>query len=156
VGECVTVGAVRVQATPAIHDGFRPPFGPRAACLGFVLEGTQRVYFAGDTDLFDAMASLTPLDLALLPVWGWGPWLGPGHLDPYRAALALTLLRPAAAMPIHWGSLFPFGLGRWRHRYLTQPPRAFTAAARVLAPQVQVHVVEPGGRLDLRAPVPAP
>ena len=31
------------------------------------------------------------LDAALLPVWGWGPRLGPGHMDPERAAAAAAL-----------------------------------------------------------------
>ena len=58
------------------------------------------------------------LDLALLPVWGWGPRLGPGHLDPDRAAEAVALLRPAVAIPIHWGTLWPITM-RWRRHQLT-------------------------------------
>ena len=50
------------------------------------------------------------LDLALLPVWGWGPNLGPGHLDPERAARAAAMLSPRVAVPIHWGTFFPLGL----------------------------------------------
>ena len=55
---------------------------------GSCVRGSRTVYFAGDTDLFDGMAELgEPIDLALLPVWGWGPTLGRGlHLDPLRAA----------------------------------------------------------------------
>ena len=44
------------------------------------------------------------IDLALLPVWGWGPTLGPGHLDPARAATAAALIAPRVAVPIHWGT----------------------------------------------------
>ena len=44
--------------------------------LGYVVSGSKSVYFAGDTDLFDEMAELGPVDVALVPIWGWGPGLG--------------------------------------------------------------------------------
>jgi L-ascorbate metabolism protein UlaG (beta-lactamase superfamily) len=146
-GESARVGVVRVIATPANHDGWRPPFGPRAGCLGFIIDGTERVYFAGDTDLFSEMASLGTIDLALLPVWGWGPSLGPGHLDPRRAAEALTLIRPTLAVPVHWGVFFPLpllALGRGRRSFLDTPPHEFAALARQIIPEVEVRVVQPG------------
>ena len=43
----------------------------------------------------DAGDRAAGLDAALLPVWGWGPRLGPGHLDPERAAAAAALLDAA-------------------------------------------------------------
>src|SRR4051812_34883994 len=70
-GDAVEVDSVRIIATPARHTGFRVPFGPFGGCLGFVIEGSARVYFAGDTDLFPQMAALGPIDVALLPVAGW-------------------------------------------------------------------------------------
>src|SRR3972149_1333552 len=76
----------------------RSPPRPPPASLGYLLEDAlRRVYFAGDTDLFPGMADLGELDVALLPIWGWGPRLGPGHLDPYRAAAALRLPPPRPA-----------------------------------------------------------
>ena len=39
------------------------------------LRGARRrhgVYFAGDTDLFEAMGTLGPVDVALVPICGWG------------------------------------------------------------------------------------
>ena len=104
----------------------------------------ERVYFAGDTDVFKEMAQLTGIDLALLPVWGWGPRLGPGHMDPRRAAEALSVLRPRAAVPIHWGTLWPMGLGRVLPNRLQQPPIDFALYATELAPEVQVFVTPPG------------
>lgn len=141
--------ALRITATPAVHDGHRVPFGPRAESLGFLIEaGEASVYFAGDTDLFDGMADLCPaLDVALLPVWGWGPNLGPGHLDPERAAQAAALLRPRYAIPIHWGTLFPVGLrraGRRTTAVLEEPPLAFAAAAARTAPGCRVVLTAPG------------
>ncbi len=150
VGAQTWVKGLAIQATAAVHAGRRPPFGPTAACLGFLVNGSQRIYFAGDTDLFAAMADLHEgLDLALLPVWGWGPTLGAGHMDPWRAAKALTLLRPRMAMPIHWGTLHPLGLGWGQPHFLTKPPQQFAAYARALAPTVKVQIVPPGQTLAL-------
>jgi len=145
-GDSVAVGRVRVTATFADHDGRRPPLGPSAPALGFILEeGPARVYFAGDTDVFAAMADLAPgLDVAMLPVWGWGPRLGHGHMNPRRAAEALRLLRPRYAVPIHWGTLWPLGLGRVVPGRLTDPPREFARFARRYAPDVQVLLTPPG------------
>ena len=95
VGGTVDIGGVEVRAVEALHSGFRPPLGPTAPAMGFVLRGSRSVYFAGDTDLCEAMWSLGDIDLALIPVWGWGPTLGRGlHLDPLKAAEALRRIRP--------------------------------------------------------------
>ena len=152
-GQTTWLGGVAITATRAAHGGYRPPFGPRAAAVGYVIAGARtRVYFAGDTDLFPEMAELGPeLDVALLPVWGWGPTLGPGHLDPARAAAALRLLRPRFAVPIHWGTLWPFGLGRVRPGLLTRPPLEFAARAAVAHPAGRVLLTEPGRPVSLPA-----
>jgi L-ascorbate metabolism protein UlaG (beta-lactamase superfamily) len=144
-GETAHAGSVRIGATPANHSGAGNPIAPRADALGFLVHGSHRIYFAGDTDLFEGMANLGDgLDAALLPVWGWGPVLGPGHLDPSRAAAALRLLRPRVALPIHWGTLSPIGLARMGGRWLSEPPREFAREAAILAPDVEVRVLAPG------------
>jgi L-ascorbate metabolism protein UlaG (beta-lactamase superfamily) len=124
------------------------PFGPFGGCLGFIIEGSARVYFAGDTDLFSQMTALGPIDIALIPVAGWGPVLGPGHMNPLKAARALQLIRPKIAIPIHWGTLAPIGvhLGHWP--YLVTPPLEFVEYARTLAPDVEVRVVQPGEAVE--------
>ena len=147
-GEEVAIGRVVVRATHADHPG-RPSPGRAAVAVGFAVLGSSSVFFAGDTDLFPEMDGLVDdLDVALLPVWGWGPTIGPGHLDPERAAEALTLLKPRAAVPIHWGTLRPFYRSA-KARYLHEPPEAFRAAAARLAPEVAVHVLPLGGRLEI-------
>jgi L-ascorbate metabolism protein UlaG (beta-lactamase superfamily) len=138
-GHRTTVGDLAIEAVPARHGGRRPPFGPTAAALGYVIGGDHRIYFAGDTDLFPGMVDIGPeLDLAILPVGGWGPTLRGGHMDPQRAAEALALLRPRYAIAVHWGTFWPAGLGLVRHDRFFGPGAAFAREAGATAPGVVV------------------
>jgi L-ascorbate metabolism protein UlaG (beta-lactamase superfamily) len=144
-GETLRIGGLTVEATPAHHDGSRLPFGAKVEPVGYVVEGLQSVYYAGDTGLFHGMAEIGPVDVALVPIWGWGPGLGPGHLDPERAAQAVALVRPRVAIPVHWGTYFPVHKAiTGRPAYLTSPPEEFVAAAGDAAPGVEVRVLQPG------------
>jgi L-ascorbate metabolism protein UlaG (beta-lactamase superfamily) len=146
-GDETSIGPVVVRATRADHGGRAAPGRPGGA-VGYALLGSARVFFAGDTDLFDEMEGLVPdLDLALLPIWGWGPSIGPGHLDPERAARAAALLGARIAVPIHWGTFRPFYRGA-RARFLREPAEAFAAAAKRLAPDCEVRILVPGESLD--------
>lgn len=151
-----TIGDVTVRAVPAAHEGRRLPFGPDAPALGYVLEGGERVYFAGDTDLFPGMADIaSDLDLAILPIGGWGPRLRSGHLDPITAAAALRLLRPRAAVAVHWGTLWPLGMGRVRRHRFERPGQRFIEAGRQVAPDVTIPDLRPGDTFELPQRPPA-
>ena len=145
VGEELALGAVRIRATHAEHESSRGPFSPSTPSLGYVVDGRARIYFAGDTGLFPQMSKIAPVDVALLPVAGWGPRLPAGHLDPAGAAEALRLLRAKAAVPIHWGTLWRLFADRPDDR----PAREFVRFARELAPEVDVRVLSIGETLPL-------
>ena len=139
-GDELDVEAVRVRVTHAEHaSGFRR--GTRTTQpVGYVIDGTRSVYFAGDTDLFDGMGTLGRIDVALLPVAGWGPRLPAGHLDPVRAVEALSLTNPRLAIPIHWGTY-----AVWRPpRGDDKPARDFAELAATIVPAVDVRVLKPG------------
>jgi L-ascorbate metabolism protein UlaG (beta-lactamase superfamily) len=149
-GDSVEIGGVSVEAVRADHDSRRWPIGGTSGdALGFVVRGTSSIYFAGDTDLFPEMEGLAPLDVALLPVAGWGPRLGPGHMDVSRAAQAVALLRPRVAIPIHWGTLHRRGmhLGDW----FTGPGDEFAAQVAAVAPGSEVRVLRPGESTSVEA-----
>jgi L-ascorbate metabolism protein UlaG (beta-lactamase superfamily) len=147
-GERLPLEGGTVIAVPAEHDGRRSPLHPAVDALGFVVERGPRVYFAGDTDLFEGMADLRPLDVALVPIWGWGTSLGPGHLDPLGAARAVALLQPRVVLPIHWATYLPIGY-RSDHALLREPGPAFAAHVAELAPATRVALLKPGEALDL-------
>jgi L-ascorbate metabolism protein UlaG (beta-lactamase superfamily) len=149
-GDALSVGPVEVVATDAEHRGRRGLIGAKIPAVGYLLSGSVRVYFPGDTDLFAGMRDLQPdLDVALLPVAGWGPRLGPGHLDPAGAAEALGLLQPRVAIPIHWGTYRRVGLNRDR-ALLREPAESFARLAAETAPEVEIRILEPGESSEVR------
>lgn len=145
-GDSVQLGGVTITVVPALHSDRRLPLGRTAQPVGYVVETAGwSCYFAGDTDLFDAMSDLSGrVDVALLPVWGWGPRLGHGHLDPARAAAAADVIRPGSVVPIHWGTLWPIGLGGYRRDRLHVPPHEFADSLGAFGVDTKVHVLRPG------------
>ena len=96
------------------------------------------------------MASLAPVDLALLPVSGWGPRLPAGHLTPHRAAEALRLLQPREAVPIHWGTYSVVTGRRASDAEARAPAEEFARSRRSSRPNVGIRVLAPGESLTLR------
>lgn len=148
-GETTGISGLQIAATRAVHEPRRRPLGATAAPIGFLVQGPICVYFAGDTDLFSEMAELRGrVDVALLPVWGWGKRLGPGHLDPERAAQAAAMIEPRMAIPIHWGT-FALGWPAGPPADPWSPARQFADLARRHAPSVEVRLLAPGERVEL-------
>jgi L-ascorbate metabolism protein UlaG (beta-lactamase superfamily) len=150
VGERMTVGSVTVTAVPARHGGSRRPLGPRSGTVGYVLRGRRTIYFAGDTALFDDMSKLAPgLDVALLPVAGWGRRLGPGHMNARDAARAVAMLNARLAIPIHWGTLAPIGTASRRRDPPDAAPREFAEQVARSSPSTEVKILAPGEQIPL-------
>ncbi|WP_298460837.1 MBL fold metallo-hydrolase [uncultured Cellulomonas sp.] len=173
-GESADVGAgVVVHAVTAHHSGRREPFGPGAVAVGHLVEAAGvSAWLVGDTGLFPGMRSLRDrtragrIDVAAVPVWGWGPSLGPGHLDPLHAAEAVRRAGVHDAVPVHWGTLHPAGMRRVMTAHLATPGARF---ARALAEPgdgpgagpgahgprshgPRAHVLQPGDALELPVP----
>lgn len=159
IGDTVDLG-VSVRAVRAEHDGRRlPGSSTRGPALGYLIEHDDtRIWFAGDTGLFPGMAELGEVDVAVLPVGGWGPTLGPGHLDPEQAARAARLVRARHVVPVHYGTFWPVGLRRvapGTFRYLFEQPgvrfaRAVEREDAVAAAAGRaIHVLRPGGAVEL-------
>jgi L-ascorbate metabolism protein UlaG (beta-lactamase superfamily) len=154
-GERFAIGRVEVEVVPARH--WITPGTPRAQPVGYLLHapGAPSVYFAGDTGWFPGLDRLAGrVDVALLPVWTWGPHLGPGHLGPRSAADLLGRLGAAGAVPIHWGTLYPRRLSRVWDRPLRQPGWRFAGHASQRAPAADVRVLQPGAIASFSLPVP--
>jgi len=153
-GDEVRVGGATITVVPAVHDATRWPFGRvRGDAVGFVIQGDGATYFAGDTSLFPEMEDIAGrLDVALLPVGGWGPWLRGEHMDPRDAAHCLAMLDAGVAVPIHYGTFWPRGVSWLRQRVFHEPGREFEGHARALAQGVDVRVLPPGSSTTVELP----
>ncbi len=151
VGDVIEIGGVRVTAVPALH--LRWPLRPHAITIGFLIEGSTGIYFAGDTRFFPSMAVLSGrVDVALLPVGRWGPHPGPDRLGPASAAQAARVVGASVAIPVHWGTFYPAGFWRVWPRPLREPAARFVAAMAALAPEIEVRLLQPGDSTDVTRP----
>jgi L-ascorbate metabolism protein UlaG (beta-lactamase superfamily) len=128
------IDGIRFSLTHAFHSSSSDEGEYLGESCGIVirLENGFTLYFAGDTCVFGDMQLIGRLykpDVAVLPI---GDWFTMG---PDQAAIALELLGVERCVPCHWGT-FPMLTGT--------PPQL-----RELAPDAQVHELEPGGSLDL-------
>jgi L-ascorbate metabolism protein UlaG (beta-lactamase superfamily) len=141
-GGSAPVGGVKVTATHAMHsssialDDGSMIYGGEP--LGFVIEFESgfKLYHAGDTALFGDMQLIGEIyspDLALLPI---GDRLTMGPLE---AAHAARLLGVEHVVPMHYSpNVMPF---------FTGTPEKLQEHLATIAPDVKVHVMEPGDEL---------
>ncbi|CAN5156324.1 MBL fold metallo-hydrolase [soil metagenome] len=155
-GETIEVAGLHVEILPAHHDGRRFPWlRHEAPAIGFRVAGpTHAFWFPGDTGMRDGFTDVASVDLALVPIGGWGPSLGPEHLDPAEAVVATEQVGARWTMPVHYGTFWPLGLERIRpasHRhFFDSPPVRFAELAEghdvgtlVIAPPGERHVLVP-------------
>lgn len=123
----VAIADVTVRAVRAVHDGRRHP-GSRwwAPALGYVISGSRRVWFAGDTGPAPMLGDdVGEADLAVVPVGGWGPVsrrsVDGQHLGPAEAASVVGRVGATCAVPIHYGTLWPRGLRAQDHPSFASP-----------------------------------
>lgn len=155
--EWVSVGGsgdVAVRLVPAVHESRPMPHRPNAANGHLVRGPSGVVWLAGDTDLYPEMERLSELagaavDVAVVPIGGWGPRLSPGHMGPSQAARACRLSGARWALPVHWRTLhFPAGRMFPRGWMDAAGPR-FEEALDREAPSCRALVVDVGASVAL-------
>lgn len=149
VEDWIDVGGVAVRGVPAVHHSRPMPHRPNDAVGHLVRSDSASVWLAGDTSLFDEMRHLASwaggerIDVAVVPIGGWGPRLSPGHMGPEEAAVACAMTAARFAVPVHWGTLHvpPTGLfGDWMQR----PVDLFVDALSRVAPGCRLVRLRPG------------
>lgn len=146
--------SVQVRLTRADHGNRPMPHRPNAANGHLVRTPELRVWIAGDTSLYDEMADLPeiaggPIDVAIVPVGGWGARLSGGHLDAGRAAEACRMVGASAAIPYHWGTLYVPGTAGVPRGWMDAPGAAFPGELEAKAPECRPLVLRPGGSATL-------
>lgn len=154
-GHLVRVGAAVPGAGPDGARG-RPAGGEHGAPEHGVIDGATRVWVVGDTEHFPGMARLPalaggPVDVALVPVSGWGPRLSRGHLGPAQAARVCAEVGVRVAVPVHWGTLHAPGGRDLPRGWMDHAGAAFEAAVRREAPSTQAVVLRPGESWEMPA-----
>jgi L-ascorbate metabolism protein UlaG (beta-lactamase superfamily) len=149
--ERTDVGGIGVTAVPAHHG--RWPRHRAAITLGYLVEGSPSVYFAGDTSAFAGLRALAGrVDVALLPIGSWGPHSAPWHLGPRGAARLADMIGARVVVPIHWGTLYPAGLARVWGGPLDEPVVRFRTACATLAPAAELRALLAGETTIVDAP----
>jgi L-ascorbate metabolism protein UlaG (beta-lactamase superfamily) len=148
-GDLVEFGSMQVRVLAADHDGRRLPGSPhRGPALGYLVEAAHTCWYPGDTGPNLAFDEVTNVDIALMPVGGWGPTLDKGHLDAEQAAYVVRRTQPDRAIPVHWGTWWPIGL-RQRAELIDLPAEAFAEHVARVAPSTSVHLLRHGQSVEL-------
>lgn len=128
--ERLDLGDLSIVCTPARHASGRGLFDRNATLwAGWALLGpAHRVFFSGDTGLFDGMKEIGdafgPFDVTMIEVGAYNAAWPDWHLGPEQAVLAHEWLRGDVMMPVHWG-LFDLAAHGW-----TEPAERTLVAAQ--------------------------
>jgi L-ascorbate metabolism protein UlaG (beta-lactamase superfamily) len=103
-GHSILLNGLEIEATEASHWGARMVTDRHRGYGGFLLQkGGRSVLFAGDTAYTDALTRLRqrgPVDLAILPIGAYNPWIA-NHASPEQAWLMFRRLGAQYVLPVH-------------------------------------------------------
>lgn len=126
-GDRLEIAGATIEVLSADHPGTRTNYSrERSEALGFRVTAHERSFwYPGDTGPDIRFDEVAPVDLALVPIGGWGPTLGLTHVGPAQAAAAVERVGARFAVPVHHGTFWPIGLRRLaprNHRRLFVDP----------------------------------
>ena len=153
-GDRVTVAGLEIEVLPAHHDGRRSVVETAPApAVGFrVDDGRASCWYPGDTGWSD-FTGVRRVDLAAVPIGGWGPTLGDDHLDPHEAARAVEVVGARWALAVHYGTFWPMAMRRLHpanhQRLFETPPERFREAVAEVAGGVTALTPAHAETLDL-------
>ena len=138
--EDVTLGDLRLTATPCQHSSGRVGGTDRTLWSSFVIETARRkVFFSGDTALTPEFAEIrtrfAPFDLVMLEIGGFHAAWDHIHLGPANALEALQLLGGGRFMPVHWGT-FNLAIHAWDQPAETVIELAAKTGVELLMPRL--------------------
>jgi L-ascorbate metabolism protein UlaG (beta-lactamase superfamily) len=125
-GQIVTFGGLRIESTEARHWGARMITDKHRGYGGYLIQKAGRtILFAGDTAYTDVLTTLGhryPIDLAILPIGAYDPWIN-NHASPEQAWTMFRRLGAEYVLPVHHST---FRLSR---EPVGEPIQRFLAAA---------------------------
>jgi L-ascorbate metabolism protein UlaG (beta-lactamase superfamily) len=103
-GDSIELDGLRIESTEARHWGARMITDNHRGYGGYLLQKAGRtVLFAGDTAYTDALTKLGhrgPIDLAILPIGAYDPWIN-NHASPEQAWAMFQRLGARYMLPVH-------------------------------------------------------
>jgi L-ascorbate metabolism protein UlaG (beta-lactamase superfamily) len=148
-GESIRLGGLRIESTEVRHWGARMVTDTHRGYGGFLLKDEGRtVLFTGDTAYTDALTKLGrrgPIDLAILPIGAYDPWIN-NHASPEQAWTMFQRLGAEYVLPVHHST---FRLSR---EPVGEPIQRFLAAAG--SERWRVVGTEVGATWSIVAPTP--
>jgi len=127
-----------ITLVPAFHSSSIGAPGlefSAAMPVGVVIDSGKVVYHAGDTCVFGDMKLIGQMykpDLALLPIGGFFT------MDPKQAAMAVDLIKPKIAVPMHYSTWPP----------IEQDPKEFERLVKKSS-KTKVVIMQPGESLEV-------
>ncbi|HEV8177630.1 MAG TPA: MBL fold metallo-hydrolase, partial [Gemmatimonadales bacterium] len=153
-GEATEIQGLRIESTEARHWGARMITDTQRGYGGYLLEkGGRTVLFAGDTAYTDALTPLgrgRRIDLAILPIGAYDPWIA-NHASPEQAWAMFKALGAEYVLPVHHST---FRLSR---EPVDEPITRFLAAAgderwRVVTSEIGASATLPPWPANLACP----
>ena len=138
MGGTAKIRHTSITMVPAFHSSSIGAPGlefSAAMAVGMVVDSGKVVYHAGDTCVFSDMKLIGDLykpDVALLPIGGFFT------MGPKQAAMAVSLIRPKIAIPMHYNT--------WPQ--IEQDPKEFERLAKKSS-KAKIVIMEPGESLDV-------
>jgi len=157
-GDTTAVDGVTVESVEVRHWGARMVTDRHRGYGGYLLsKGDRTVLFAGDTaftDTFDRLGERVKVDLAILPIGAYDPWIA-NHASPEQAWRMFEGLGADYLLPVHHST---FRLSR---EPVGEPMQRLLAAAgaerwRVVATEVGATWTMPEGLLSPTAGASTP
>jgi L-ascorbate metabolism protein UlaG (beta-lactamase superfamily) len=103
-GESRRVGLANVRALQVKHWGARTRTDVHRGYNGYLIEaGRYRILFGGDTaytDLFRQVRTSKPVDLAIMPIGAYDPWIH-AHCNPEQALAMANHAGAEFLLPVH-------------------------------------------------------
>ena len=103
-GESRRIGPAKVRALQVKHWGARTRTDVHRGYNGYLIEaGRYRIIFGGDTaytDLFRQVRTSKPVDLAIMPIGAYDPWIH-AHCNPEQALAMANHAGAEFLLPVH-------------------------------------------------------
>ncbi len=137
-GQTAEVDGVRIEAVPVKHWGRRYPWDRDRGYNGLLLtKGRRSILFGGDTAYTARLPAATagrPLDVAILPIGGYNPYIA-NHASPEQAWGLYHEMRARYLIPMHWRTF------RMSHERPFEPYERLVAAQNGSARRIALHAI---------------